>query len=494
MSHSPQREIRSASRLTDLSATGLAVAIRRADVSPVEVVDAYLDQIERVNPQLNAVVTLRVEEARAEAGAVERALRGGDQRPLLGVPFTVKDVIATKGVRTTCGSTLYANHVPKVDATCVARLKAAGAILLGKTNCPEFALDPQTDNLIFGPTRNPWDLSRTPGGSSGGESAAIAAGCSALGVGTDFGGSLRLPAHCTGISAIRPTAGLVPGTGSLPSTSPLEPPPPNSMAFQGQMQVIGPLARTVNDLAVALGIMAGPDSVDALAVPVPLGHVPDVDVRELRYAWCEGEGSYPVRSDLVAAIEEVARYLSRLGLRVVHRQPPGLERAEPIYSRIRSMDGLSEIREIVGNREADLSPWLQHLLLTAKAETISTLLSINVERDWLRAHFLEFMTSYQVLLMPVAALPAFPLGQRSFQIDGIDLPYLQVGACCRAISLFGCPAAVVACGRSTEGLPIGIQIVCPPFMDHIALAVASLIEQEFGPSVPIDPISSLSGC
>lgn len=480
MSNPYKREINSAIDITDVSASGLVVAMRRAEVSPVEVIDAYIDRIERVNPALNAIVTLRGDEARAEAVAAERARRRGDRRPLLGVPFTVKDVIATAGVRTTCGSRLFATHVPTADATCVARLRAAGAILLGKTNCPEFALDPQTDNLLFGPTRNPWDYARTPGGSSGGESATIAAGCSALGVGTDFGGSLRFPAHCTGITALRPTAGLVPATGSLPSTSLLQPAPPNSMSFQGQLQVVGPLARCVNDLSLALGILAGPDNIDALAVPVPLHRPEEVDLRQIQYAWCTGDGSYPVRSDIIRAIEEVALHLSGLGLSVVHARPPNFERAEPLFARIRAMDGLADLRTIVGGHDSELSPWVQHLLAEARTETVPALLSASAERDRLRVEFLEFMSAHQVLLLPVAALPAFPLGQRSFDVDGVDLPYLQVGACCRAVSLFGCPSVVVTCGRSREGLPIGVQIVCAPFMDHVALAVAGLIEQEYG--------------
>jgi Asp-tRNA(Asn)/Glu-tRNA(Gln) amidotransferase A subunit family amidase len=252
------------------------------------------------------------------------------------------------------------------------------------------------------------------------------------------------------------------------------------MGFQGQLQVIGPLARSVSDLAVALRVLAGPDGIDALSIPVHVGDPSAVDVRELSVAWCEGEGVYPVRSDIIAALEAAALHLSRLGLNVVHKRPPHLERAEPLYARMRSMDGLWDIAHIARGREDELSPWTQRLLSAAKADTVPAFLEANAERDRLRFEAFEFMTAHQVLLMPVAALPAFPLGQRSFQVDGVDLPYVQVGACCRAISLFGFPVTVVPCGYSVEGLPLGIQIICARFMDHVALAVASVLEREFG--------------
>lgn len=466
--------------LVDLTASEVAVAVRTCQVSATEVIDAYAQQIERINPSLNALVTLRIAEARAEAISIDRKHHEEESRVLLGVPFTVKDIIATAGTRTTCGSRILAHYVPAVDATVVARLKKAGAILIGKSNCSEFALEPQSDNLLFGPTRNPWDMNRTPGGSSGGESAAVAARCSALGVGTDFGGSLRFPAHCTGIATIRPTVGLVPSTGTLPTLSSLEPAPPNSLGFQGLLQVIGPLARSVDDLILALGVMSGPDRFDAHAVPVPLGDPASVHVRELTFAWCEGEGSYPVRSDIITAVEAVANYLSSQGLRIVHRRPPGLEEAETIYACIRAMDGLEEVCATVGDHVEVTTLWIQGLLNSRRSDTVPALLHANVARDCLRSELIDFMADFPVLLMPVAALPAFPLGQRVFNVDGLDLPYIQVGASCRAISLFGFPAAVVPCGLSHDGLPIGIQIVCPPFMDHVALAVGAFLERELG--------------
>jgi Asp-tRNA(Asn)/Glu-tRNA(Gln) amidotransferase A subunit family amidase len=472
-----------------MSATSLADRIRRGSLSAVDVVEAYIERAEQRNPSLNAIVTPCFEEARRQAAEVDRAVAAGRPvGPLAGVPFTAKDVLATAGIRTTSGSRLYRDHIPTADATAVARMRRAGAILLGKTNTSEFAMDIQTDNLVFGPTRNPWDLTRTSGGSSGGDSAAVAAGCSALGIGTDYGGSIRWPAHCTGTLALRPSAGRVPGTGHLPSLSPLDPPAPNSAAFHGQLHVVGALARTVDDLELALRVLAGPDNRDPYTVPVPLAESAEVDVRSLRFAWCDGDGSVPMRSDIVAVVAEVASRLGRLGYDVVEQRPGGLERAEALYTRLRGMDGLAEWRALATGREDELSPHLQSLLAKAQEQTVGQLLEASIDRDVLRAQVLDFLAERPVLLLPVAALPAIPLGQREFRVEGCDLEYFQLVAPCRAVTLFGLPAVAVPCGRSEEDLPVAVQVVAGPFQEHVALAAARLIESEFGgwqpPSVP----------
>ena len=476
-----------------MSAVRLADAIRSRLLPAVEVVDAYVERAEKVNPRLNAIVTPCFGEARREAAALDRALAAGRSvGPLAGVPFTVKDVLATAGVRTTSGSQLFRDHVPAADATAVARLRAAGAILLGKTNASEFAMDIQTDNLVFGPTRNPWDLTRTSGGSSGGDSAAVAAGCSALGVGTDYGGSLRWPAHCTGTLALRPTAGRVPGTGHLPSLSPLDPPPPNSAALHGELHVVGPLGRTVDDLEVALRILAGPDNRAPHPGPVPLHDSAQVDVRRLRIAWCDGDGSVPVRSDVAAVLESVAERLGRLGYDVIQQRPAGLEGAEALYSRLRGMDGLVEWRQLAAGREDQLSPHLQALLAAAREETVGALLAASRERDARRASLLDFLDDRPVLLLPVAALPAFSLGERSFRVEGCDVGYFQVVAPCRAATLFGLPVVAVPCGRSRDELPVAVQVLARPFQEHVALAVARLLEHEFGGWQPPPSVLSVT--
>ena len=478
---------------TTMSAVRLAHAIRHRVLSAVEVVSAYVERAEKVNPLLNAIVTPRFDEARREAAALDRALAAGRSvGPLAGVPFTAKDVLATAGVRTTSGSQLFRDHVPATDATAVARLRAAGAILLGKTNASEFAMDIQTDNLVFGPTRNPWDLRRTSGGSSGGDSAAVAAGCCALGIGTDYGGSLRWPAHCTGTLALRPTAGRVPGTGHLPSLSPLDPPAPNSAALHGQLHVVGPLGRTVDDLEVALRVLAGPDNRDPYTVPVPLHDSAEVDVRRLRFAWCDGDGSVPVRADVAAVVDAVAERLGHLGCDVIQQRPAALDGAEALYTRLRGMDGLAEWRQLAAGQEDQLSPHLKTLLAGAREATVGAMLAASLERDRRRAQLLDFLDDRPVLLLPVAVLPAFPLGQRSFHIDGCDVGYFQVVAPCRAVTLFGLPAVAVPCGRSQEGLPLAVQVVAGPFQEHVALAVARLLEQEFGGWSPPPSVLSVT--
>jgi Asp-tRNA(Asn)/Glu-tRNA(Gln) amidotransferase A subunit family amidase len=474
---------------TGMSATILADGIGRRSLLAVDVVDAYIKRAEQVNPVLNAIVTQCFDEARRQAVEVDRAVAAGEPvGPLAGVPFTAKDVLATAGIRTTSGSRLYRDHVPSADATAVARMRRAGAILLGKTNTSEFGMDPQTDNLVFGPTRNPWDLTRTSGGSSGGESAAVAAGCTALGIGTDYGGSLRWPAHCTGTLALRPTAGRVPGTGHLPSLSPLDPPAPNSAAFHGQLHVVGPLARTVDDLELTLRVLAGPDNRDPYTVPVPIEESAQVDVRSLRFAWCDGDGSVPVRADVVAVLAQVASRLGRLGYDAVEERPAGLEGAEALYSRLRAMDGLTEWKAMAAGREDQLSPHVKGLIANAQERTVGELLEASLERDRLRVQMLEFLVERPVLLLPAAVLPAIPLGQRQFRVEGRDVGYFQLLAPCRAVTLYGLPAVAVPCGRSEEGLPVAVQVVAGPFQEHVALAAARLIESEFGgwqpPSVP----------
>lgn len=479
----------SSSHLTDLTVAQLLSLLKRRRTSPVEVVDAHLARISEVNPALNAIVTLCGDEARATAQRLERHFRSSSSGAMYGIPFTVKDVIATAGVRTTCGSRIFEHAVPRRDATAVARVKAAGGILLGKTNCPEFATDIQTRNLVFGETRNPLNLALTPGGSSGGESAAVASHCSPLGLGTDFGGSLRWPAQCTGISAIRPTPGRVPSSGRLPSLSWFEPAPPNSMTLDGQLHVVGPLARSVEDLRLALDVLAGPDAIDALAAPVGLIGRGRTTLDQLRCGWVEGEGTLPVQADLVNAVELTASELQRAGALVDKAEVPGLERAERAYSAMRSMEGLAEVRSIVAGREDELSPMIAELLRGSQPASITEAALAAVERDALRALFLSFFDSHDLLLLPVACVAAFPAGQDKFAVDDTPVPYWQVLASCRAISLFGVPAAVVPCGQSSNGLPVGVQIVGPPYSEDLVLTAAYALEQRLGdmptaPSVP----------
>jgi Asp-tRNA(Asn)/Glu-tRNA(Gln) amidotransferase A subunit family amidase len=436
-----------------LTAVSLAAAVRARELSPVEVVEAHLERLWEANEELNAIVTVSADQARADARKLERDPVG----PLAGVPFTVKDVIAAAGVRTTAGSRVLAAHVPRCDATVVARTRAAGAILIGKGNCSEFALWPHTANPLFGETRNPVGPV-SPGGSSGGDAAAVAAEIVPLALGGDFGGSLRWPAHCTGIAALRPTAGRVPRTGEIPGCG--------SISLQGRVSVLGPLARTVDDLELALNVLAGPDGVDPLVVPAPLGRVEDVQP----VAWCDGDGTTPVRPDLVAVVEAAATAIG-----AERSRPSALACANDVYSRLRRLDGLHELREVVAGREDELGQPLRSLLAETRDGTMAELVELWAERDALRATFLSFLDHYPILILPVAAVPAYD-PRIAPVVEKHELSAWDVLAPCRAVSLFGVPTAAVTVGTSEDGLPVAVQIVGRPFREDQVLAVARALE------------------
>jgi amidase len=447
-------------------------------VSARDVVTAHLERIDRINAGLNAIVTLRADDAIADADRVDEAVRLGAELPLAGVPFTVKDLIATAGVRTTAGTRFLGRFVPKMDATAVARLGDAGAVLLGKTNCPEWGMFPYTRNSLFGETRNPRGPV-TPGGSSGGEAAAVAAGCSALGLGTDFGGSLRWPAHCTGILALRPTAGRVPGTGQLPAASLTEPLLPNEVTLQGRVQVVGPLARSVEDLELALRVIAGPDGLDPFAVPAELrspGEPPE------RLAVWGGPSSPAVRDDVLAAVLDAAGALERRGMVTVDERPQMLERAGSLYSELRDTDRLRDVRRLVRGREDELGEDVRAAIAAAEdADRRSPNPDRAVlweERDRLRAEFLRFLDRYGVLLMAVATVPPYDLAGGAPSVHGIAQSMWDVLAPSRLISLFGFPAVSVPFGTSADGLPIGVQVVGRPFREDEVLAVARILMEE----------------
>ncbi len=452
-------------------ATELAALVRGRTVSAREVVEEHLARIEARNPELNAIVTLRAEEALAEADEVDRDVAAGAPLPLAGVPFTVKDLIAAGGVRTTAGTPPLRDFVPRMDATAVGRLRAAGAILLGKTNCPEWGMFPYTKNSLFGATDNPVRPGLTPGGSSGGESASVAAGLSALGVGTDFGGSVRWPAHCTGILALRPTAGRIPGTGQLPTVSFDEPLIPNGVTLQGRAQMVGPLARTVEDLEAALEVMSGPDGLDPLAVPVPLGGA--ADARVDRIALWEGPAWPAPREDVLDVVRQAAHAVE--GADLADEQPDLLERAVTLYSELRDLDRLQDVRRLMRGREDEVGPDVRQAMeAAAEAERNDPLpdpARTWEERDRLRAAFLAFLDRHPILLMAVATLPAYDLAETP-TVNGREQSMWDVLAPSRVISLFGVPAASVPFGRSADGLPIGVQVVGRPFREDEVLAVA----------------------
>jgi amidase len=448
------------------SATRIAQAIREKKISSEEFVKTCMARIEEVNPRLNAVVQLPAERALAAAREADAALARGEIRgPLHGVPFTLKDAIEAEGVISTGGTEGRRNHVPSADATVARRLREAGAILLSKTNCPELGWAWESDNLIYGRTNNPYDLTLSPGGSSGGESAVIAAGGSPFGLGSDAGGSVRFPAHCTGITAIKPTSGRVPRTGHFPG-------PGGTLDTLWQ---IGPLARYVEDLALVLPILSGVDWRDAAIVPLRLNHPSAADLQASRVAFHTDNGVAAPTAETIETIEKAAAALAEAGVRVEELRPPGIEQTYEIYLKLFSADGGAGIEALL--REAGtkrVHPLMQRVLEIQRANALTTAeFSALVARwDAFRSAMLAFMERYDAILCPVAAFPGM--------VHGSTYNRLEAFSYTMTYNLTGWPAAVVRAGALPSGLPIGVQIVARPWREDVALALAQSIENSLG--------------
>src|ERR1700686_1781369 len=338
------------SDLTFLSAVAMAEQIRKRKISPLELADAHLTKIERLNPQLNAFVHVDMERVRREARNAEAAVMSGkDLRPLHGIPISVKSSLDVAGLRCEAGTRLRAGYVATEDALLVARLRNAGAIVLGGTNTPELLMAWETDNLLYGRTRSPWDLERTPGGSSGGEAAAIASGMSAGGVGSDGGGSIRVPAHFSGICGLKPTPGRIPATGHFPASG-------GPFALIG---VVGPMARTATDVSALFEVMQGPDDGDTCAAPVPLRWPTEDEARKLRVGYFEDDGRTPVTEETRAAVRTAAEALRAAGFQVEPFRPEGLEEARVLWKQFFVAAGGMLIRPMFHGREHVLSPILK---------------------------------------------------------------------------------------------------------------------------------------
>ena len=468
----------SISELTFLSAVAMAERIRKRDISPVELAEAHLAKIERLNPKLNAYVHTNSTRVRLEALVAESAVShsktsGGTLGPLHGVPISIKSSLESAGLRCESGTRLRAGFVATRDAPLGNRLKNAGAIVLGVTNTAELLMAWETDNLLYGRTNNPWDLERTPGGSSGGEAAAIAAGMSAGGVGSDGGGSIRVPAHFSGICGLKPTPGRIPSTGHYPVSG-------GPFALIG---VVGPMARTVADLKVLFEVMQGPDDGDTCAAPVPLRWPSDEAARKLKVGYFEDDGRTPVTPETRAAVRAAAEALRRAGFQVEPFRPAGLEEARELWTKFFVVSGGMLIRPMFRGREEDLSPILKQFLEMSAAEpplTAETLLHAWIRRDTLRAEVFAQMREYPILICPAAAIPAFRHGERCWQIEGKTVNYLDAWSYTEWFNLLGNPAAVVPFGRSPEGLPIGVQIAGRPWEEEQVLAVAAALEKACG--------------
>ena len=462
------------SDLTFLSAVEMARQVREKKISPVELAEAHLAKIERLNPKLNAFVHVNAERVRRTARFAEEAVGAGKELgPLHGVPISVKSSLDVAGMRCEAGTRLRENYVAEHDAPLVARLRNAGAVILGVTNTPELLMAWETDNLLYGRTNSPWDLERTPGGSSGGEAAAISAGMSAGGVGSDGGGSIRVPAHFSGICGLKPTPGRIPSTGHYPPSG-------GPFALIG---VVGPMARTVADLRLFFEVMQGPDDGDSWSAPIAVRWPADSDVRSLRVGYFEDDGRTPVTPEIRAAVRQAAKALQDAGFQVEQFRPPGLEEARELWRKFFVVAGGMIIRPMFRGRERDLSPMLKQFLEWSAAETgltAETLLDAWIQRDTLRAEFLKQMQTYPILLCPAAAIPAFRHGERSWNIEGKRVEYLDAWSYTEWFNLLGNPAAVVPVSSTEEGLPIGVQIVGRPWEDEQVLPVAKVVEQGCG--------------
>lgn len=457
--------------LTFLPAVTLAQYIREKKVSAVEIAEAHLKKIERLNPKLNAFVEVDAERVRREARNADAAVMGGRALgPLHGVPVSIKSSIGVAGMKCEAGTRLRAGIVASHDAPLVARLRKAGAIMLGLTNTPEILMAWETDNSLYGRTNSPWDLERTPGGSSGGEAAAIAAGMSAGGVGSDGGGSIRVPAHFSGICGLKPTQGRIPSTGHFPPSG-------GPFALIG---VVGPMARTVDDLKLLFEVMQGPDDGDSCAAPVPVRWPADEEVKRLRIGYFEDDGRTPVSAEIRGAVRTAAERLGQAGFEVEPFRPAGLEEARVIWKKFFVKVGGMLIDPMFRGRENDRSPVLTQFLAWSAVEpelSGEALLEAWIRRDTLRAEFLTQMRKYPILLCPAAALPAFRHGERQWTIEGKTVQYLDAWSYTEWFNLLGNPAAVVPVSQSAEGLPIGVQIVGRPWEEEQVLAVAGTLEK-----------------
>jgi amidase len=423
--------------------------VRDRVISPLELVDAHLRRIERRNPSINAFVTVLADAARETAHAME----GGGTRellrgPLHGVPVTVKDCFDMAGLATRVGSLERSETPAPRDATVVARLRAAGAIVIGRTNTPEMLRRYDTDNAITGRTNNPWDVERTPGGSSGGEAAAIAAMCSAGGVASDGGGSIRVPAHFCGVAGLKPTPGRIPGTGHTPSLG----------YPAGLVTVVGPMARTAADLRLLFAVLSGYDGQDAFSVPAPLRDaVLDTALDVVRIGVWEQFYGVPVDPEIRAAVRLAAALAGDLGFRVDGFEPRGLERAPNLWNFF-------------------FSQWLD----TGKDLTAEAALLNLAARAAMRAALLRQMESVPAILMPVFGIAAFRHGESRWQVEGKQIGLFQAGMPAVVANVLGLPAVTIPMAVSSAGLPIGVQLMGRPFEDELLLGIAIRLEEARG--------------
>ena len=444
--------------LTAISLMKMVELIRSGEVSPVEVAEAHLRRIDELNPALNAIVTLApdfIERARDAEAAV---MRGDEVGVLHGVPVTIKDTIETAGLRSTSGSRIRADYVPQTDAPAVARLKAAGAFVLGKTNAAEMAMDYNADNPVFGRTNHPLNAKLTPGGSSGGEAVAIATHMSPSGLGSDLAGSIRIPAHFCGICGLKPTTGCVPGGGQFPpSTGPY-----------ALGAVVGPLARHVDDLRVLFRALIGDTSPPR-----------ELDLKGQRFGWYTGDGVVPVTEDTAQAVKNATIALNEAGLVGEEELPPHVDRGNEMWLKLFSRASVVQLRQAYAGRENEGGSFVSWRLSTAgdnPPPTLDEYIANWMERDRLREELVRWMETTPIIVAPVGATPAYEHDTLKVTVRGSTFGTFRAFSYAQAFNVFDLPVVTVPATPAGSNLPIGVQIVGPPNAEEMVLAAAKIVE------------------
>lgn len=471
------------------SAEQLAAALRAGAVTSVELTDEAIARIERDDKAINAICVPDFDRARAAARHADQARARGEDRPLLGIPVTVKESYDIAGLPTTWGMPQHSNHVPTEDAVQVSRLKAAGAVLLGKTNVPLMLRDIQSFNEIYGTTNNPWDHSRTSGGSSGGSAAALAAGFGALSIGSDLAGSLRTPAHFCGVYAHKPTLGLAPTRGMVA-------PPTPALPIDLDLAVVGPMARTARDLTLLLDVMAGPDPLThGVAYGVALPPARHERLADFRVLIIEDHPLIPTGSAVRAGVNRIAEALVDAGARVERRSPllPDLTEAATLYMQLMLSNAAAglpvDVYDQLRTRAAALSAddrSLDAARLRGMVLSHRDWVEANNRRELHRHNWRRLFSEFDTVVCPITPTPAFPhnhnggLETRHIDIDGVEHPYFDQLVWAGVATMPGLPATAIPAGRSPDGLPVGVQLIGPMFEDRTPLRLAELLEQKIG--------------